>query len=71
MGSQTRLSRRPGRERYKMKKSEPVVPWWATLLTGITLIVIPEPATTGLGILIVAGTVGVKGYEAITDGKRK
>ena len=54
-----------------MSKAKPAnVPWWAALATGITLIVIPEPATTGIGTLIVLGALGYKGAEAISTTKK-
>jgi hypothetical protein len=46
------------------KKKKNVAPWWIALGVGTTLILIPEPATTGAGVLIVLGTLGIKGAEA-------
>jgi hypothetical protein len=48
------------------KKKTGVAPWWIALGVGTVLILIPEPATTGAGVLIVLGTLGVKAGEAAT-----
>lgn len=37
-------------------------------LTGIALILFPEPATTMTGMVILAGSLG---YSAVTGGKEK
>jgi len=44
-------------------KDAPIGKWLVALAVGTTLIVIPEPATTGAGILIVLGTLGFKAGE--------
>lgn len=44
------------------KKKSVGAPWWIALGTGMTLILIPEPATTATGLAIVAATVG---YRAV------
>ncbi len=36
------------------------------LVVGAVLVAIPEPATTGLGLLIIASTVGVSAIGAAT-----
>jgi len=48
-----------------MAKKKNQAPWWIALAVGTILIVIPEPATTGAGLLIVLGTVGLKGSEIV------
>ena len=36
----------------------------SALIVGAVLVAIPEPATTGLGLLIIASTVGVTAFSA-------
>jgi hypothetical protein len=48
------------------KKKSNVAPWWIAIGVGTIMILIPEPATTGAGVLIVLGTLGIKGAEAAT-----
>lgn len=45
------------------KKKGNVAPWWIALGVGTVLIIFPEPATTGAGVLIVLGTLGIKAGE--------
>jgi hypothetical protein len=46
-----------------MKDDKSSAPWWIALGVGTGLILFPEPATTGAGILIVLAAVGVKASE--------
>ena len=52
------------------KAEKSFAPWWAALAAGMTLIVIPEPLTTGLGMLIVGTTLGVGVIATSTNGKK-
>ena len=53
-------------------------PWWGKYIgagvgaaVGVVLIVIPEPLTTGLGLLTVSGALATAGIRAVNAGTPK